>query len=239
MTEIHSIDRIHKLIRSGDKLAAAKTGKREKSLCSFSASKYKHNDYNNVIAFSNDAEVKSRVEEQKVVLVLKENPDRPLLVTESYNGHLPQVKQELHQKIDVNIRAEGDVSALEAATSQGHNHVVIYLLKNYSNVINKKDMEESLRLASEIGLYAITRLLLTHGAHPDMPGNSGVTALMLASRRGHERIVKLLLDNGSQPNIKDSHGVPALHYAIVLKHSKCFYKMVQMSICNLILGHLG
>ena len=210
MTEIHSIT------RSGDKLAAAKTGKREKSIYSFSASKYKHNDYNNVIAFSDDdgdTKVKSIVKEQKLV-ALKENPDRPLLVTESYNGNLARVKQELHQKIDINIAAEGDASALTAATIKGHTHVVIYLLEKYSNVINEKDKEESLRFASDIGWYAITRLLLKHVTQPDMPNNSGVTALMLASRRGHKRIVKLLLDNGSQPNIKDSHGVPALHYAI-------------------------
>ena len=48
----------------------------------------------------------------------------------------------------------------------------------------------------------IEKLLLDHGANPNIGDHSGKTALMEAAAAGNEELVKLLLDHGASPVTK-------------------------------------
>ena len=70
----------------------------------------------------------------------------------------------------------------------------------------------------------IARLLLRHGARPNLQGSSGKNALHTAITKGRLSCVKLLLDFGADPAIADSQGRSAMHLAIGTKS----YPMIEM-----------
>lgn len=62
-------------------------------------------------------------------------------------------------------------------------------------------MEASIR-----GNLYIVRVLLTHGAQPNIRDNEGNTALMMASRRGSINVCRELLSHGAYTYIKNNNG---------------------------------
>lgn len=62
---------------------------------------------------------------------------------------------------------------------------------------------------------AMARLLLTHGANPNVAlPVLGFTPLHVAASTGDPREIKLLLEHGANPNARDGKGVTPLHLAI-------------------------
>lgn len=57
------------------------------------------------------------------------------------------------------------------------------------------------------------RLLLEHGADPNVQDDKGMTSLIHATKRGDEGMVRLLLEYEADPNILDDNGMSALSYA--------------------------
>ena len=62
---------------------------------------------------------------------------------------------------------------------------------------------------------SLTRLLLEHGADPNVPDNSGGMPLHFAASSGSRRVVKLLLAHGAKINAKDAGGKTPLDVATV------------------------
>jgi ankyrin repeat protein len=59
----------------------------------------------------------------------------------------------------------------------------------------------------------IVRLLLKHGANPNVRTLNGTTPLMTAARRGSTTLVSMLLDAGADPSAIDRCGQTAVDYA--------------------------
>jgi cytohesin len=70
-----------------------------------------------------------------------------------------------------------------------------------------------LHYAAMDGRHEIAKLLLEHGADPNIQDNNGRTPLHWAAWKGHLEVVELLLEHGADPNVQDYGGMTPLHYA--------------------------
>lgn len=66
----------------------------------------------------------------------------------------------------------------------------------------------------------VVRLLLDHGADPNLIGGSGRTALINASAGGNTAIMDLLISHGANPNLPQKDGSTALIWAIRYKQQE-------------------
>ncbi len=67
----------------------------------------------------------------------------------------------------------------------------------------------------------VAKLLLSHGADPDIPNEEEVwTPLMVAARNGDEPLVRILLDVGADPAFTNGEGDTALNLAAGNGHRK-------------------
>ncbi len=110
------------------------------------------------------------------------------------NGDLTEVQKAIDNGANVNFQTKGGWTSIQGETPL----MVIIRIER-----------ESKRVYTEI-----VRLLLNHGANPNLQNKNGETALMNACQRpfnGEEvEFVKLLLDNGADPNLKTKTGSTAL-----------------------------
>lgn len=67
------------------------------------------------------------------------------------------------------------------------------------------------------GSYSVIKLLLEHGARPNVQTKGGSTALHRASYHGHLQCVCLLLNSGADSTLADSDGKTALHKVNILR----------------------
>jgi len=65
----------------------------------------------------------------------------------------------------------------------------------------------------------LIRLLLKHGADPNVQDDRGVTSLHEAVRRNKVDAVKVLLQHGADPAIRDSEGKTPTDYAREARHA--------------------
>ena len=66
----------------------------------------------------------------------------------------------------------------------------------------------------QASMTAITRLLLTNGADPNVQNKDGYTALILAVKRNRMEDMDHLLANGADPNLQNKFGYSALAWAV-------------------------
>lgn len=81
--------------------------------------------------------------------------------------------------------------------------------------IKMNDGTTTLALAIEANNSIIARILLDHGANPNL-GLKGVPALQCAIEQSEEGMVRILLDYGADPNLRNSDGLAPLVYAVKL-----------------------
>lgn len=111
--------------------------------------------------------------------------------------------------------------ALVAAASVGSIPDMKVLLNAGANVnFNAgKVFGRPLHVAAFAGHDMAVRLLLEHGANPNLQSFKGYTALHLAAISDRASIVQMLLDNKADPNKKDGFDETPLLYAALAGHS--------------------
>lgn len=125
------------------------------------------------------------------------------------HGDTPQVLMMLQKEPELAyLKDKKGISALFHAVANGHDRIADALL----NITRQPDDVESekgftpLLIATTNGHTVIVRLLLEHGANPNMRNFDGVTALHNAVFEKQIDIVKLLLEHGADPAIQDRLG---------------------------------
>ncbi len=98
----------------------------------------------------------------------------------------------------------------------GRMDVVEYLIGAGArlNSPSKKPMNVTpLHSAAAAGHAAIVKLLLDHGASPNVRGQGGFTPLHAAAQNGDVELIRLLLLNGADAEVKTDEGKTPLDYA--------------------------
>jgi ankyrin repeat protein len=143
-----------------------------------------------------------------------------LLYAVSFHGYYELAQIVLLEKgADVNAQGGWYGSALQAASTRGHEAIVSLLLEKGTDVnAQGSGYRSALQAASENGHEAIVALLLEKGADVNAQGGYYGSALQAASARGHEAIVALLLKKGADVNAQGSHYGSALQAASARGH---------------------
>jgi uncharacterized protein len=121
------------------------------------------------------------------------------------------------------------ISALFHAVANGHNKIVAALLditKQPDDVEPEKGFTPVM-MAATSGHIAVVRLLLEHGANPDLRNFDGITALHNAVFEEQCDIVALLIQAGANPEIHDRLGNTALELAERSGHDRLVQIMRQ------------
>lgn len=84
-----------------------------------------------------------------------------------------------------------------------------------------------LHFTAQFNILESMRLLLEHGADPDLVNDLGSTALTLAAYLDSSEIVHLLIEKGAGVNIRDSSGKTAMMFAAWNKNSQMVQALVQ------------
>lgn len=114
------------------------------------------------------------------------------------------VKILLNQGVDANAFGGKYGNALVAASMQGSELTVRYLLQHKADVHGPGGwvFGNALQASSYFGHEHIVKILLENGAMPDARRDEDDSALQHACESGHESIVRLLLDAGSDVNTR-------------------------------------
>ncbi|KAF3217265.1 hypothetical protein TWF679_002282 [Orbilia oligospora] len=139
-------------------------------------------------------------------------PASPLYYA-SFGGLLEAAEYLLTNGADPNAKGGKYGTILQAASAQGHGHIVQLLLSSRGNmgrtstIIRTPTFADpnseggiygsALQAASSKGFERIVSTLLHHGADPNIAGGGHATALCRASAEGHAKIVRILLDYGA------------------------------------------
>ncbi|KAJ7840159.1 ankyrin repeat-containing domain protein [Mycena olivaceomarginata] len=103
----------------------------------------------------------------------------------------------LENSANVNAMGGRHGTALQAASAEGYEEIVLALLENGANVnAEGEEYGTALHAASAMGHNAIVLGLLENGVNVDAK-NDDCTALHVASFMGHDGIVLALLKNGA------------------------------------------
>ena len=110
----------------------------------------------------------------------------------------------------------GDVEALYQAAGDGKSTQVVALLKSGVNV-NERTRSKSyaLNAAAVENEIDVIRILLDHGADPNVKNSQGDTPLICATKYagGKAETVELLIKAGTNQDVRDNDGKTALDYA--------------------------
>ena len=133
---------------------------------------------------------------------LQDQKKRTPLIFAASNGHTPVVEYLVGTGADVNAKDSGGQTALLYASKRSFNETAAFLLENGAdvNVQSKKARVTALILAAVWDNVELVRMLLEHGADPDLTDSSGRTAKMLAQKKGNTAVVDLLPDPPAQEN---------------------------------------
>ncbi len=144
------------------------------------------------------------------------------LLEAAMNGDMDKVKKIVGDGLDVNIRGEGERTALMMAAYNGHTDIVKYLLRKGAKVNLVDEMGRPALIYAASGPFPETvKVLLDHKADPDIIAKGdGWTALMFAAAEGQLEVVKVLLNYGADPSIKEKDGDDAESFAKKNNHYK-------------------
>ncbi len=119
---------------------------------------------------------------------------------------------------DVNVSSDDSFTPLHVASIEGRFTVVQVLLKHQADVnARTKYNWAPLHFTS---LYThhqleVARLLIEHGAHVNLKGDSGETPLSLLSMKDENlEVAEMLLEHGADPNIRLEYHIEPLYAAL-------------------------
>lgn len=137
------------------------------------------------------------------------------LVREAAQGRIEYVQQHLAaHPADVDAMSAGK-TCLQVAAHQGHQNLVVLLLRLNANVnVVDKEGDSTLHYAAFGNQPEIMRVLLNHGADINVLNASHCSALHISAHKRPPHCVQVLLEYGADVNAQDSYGDTALHDAI-------------------------
>ena len=107
---------------------------------------------------------------------------------------------------------------LRRAAIKGDVETVRSLLSKGANLNWRAGGWTILMFVSREGRTEIAKILLEHGADPNVKGREGATAVTISAEHGHAELVKVLLGGGADVNGKNDHGNTALMYGAEYGH---------------------
>jgi ankyrin repeat protein len=123
----------------------------------------------------------------------------------------------------VNSYAEDGFQPLGLACFFGHFDVAEYLLKAGA-IVNSKSRNglqaAPIQSAAAGGHRKIVKLLLEHGADPNIREANGFTPLHAAAQNGDEELIRTLLFGGADMTVKSNNGKTALDLALEAGHDR-------------------
>jgi ankyrin repeat protein len=127
---------------------------------------------------------------------LADKKKRTPLIFAAANGHVAIVEFLLEKGADINARDSDGQSALMYASKRSFNETAALLINHGAdvNVQSRKKEITPLVLAAVAGNVELVRMLLEHGADPNLTDIFGRSAKELASKKGNTAVVDLLPD---------------------------------------------
>ena len=154
----------------------------------------------------------------KLAVNIPDNSGNTPLIYSAQKGLLNNVKTLLAAGAKADYRSPvTGVSALAAASAEGHMEVIRQLVKVGKADVNLRDLagRTPIFYAVERNQPQALQLLLSLGADPNTKDNAGVTALMRASAKNYVDCQKILLrQKGIDVNAKDTLGRNAVTYGV-------------------------
>ncbi len=124
------------------------------------------------------------------------------------------------EEVEVTLDDSADIALLKAA-HEGDLEGVRKAIAEGGNVTARSGDGWSCLLAAATSDVSLTRLLLDHGADPNVASNRGYTPLMRAAGHGNEEVVRLLLSSGADPRLRDCDGKTATTLAMEMGQTIC------------------
>jgi len=142
----------------------------------------------------------------------QESFNAAMLIGAAAEGEIAILQRMIAKKANVNARAIGGETALEAAAVNCRSKIVDTLLRAGADV--NIGYNSPLHYATENGCIETMEILLRGGANINgIERGSGWTPLMVASNNGNPEAVRLLLSYGSDPNAETASKETALSIA--------------------------
>lgn len=135
------------------------------------------------------------------------NRATPLIVA-AQNGYLEGVEFLLNRNSNTEASTLDECTALFYAARSQHIDVLKVLLRKNANANACSPDGTPLLQAARHGFSEITRLLLDHGASPEVATSEGQTPLEAAAERGHAGVVQLLLERGADVQARQGRTPP-------------------------------
>jgi ankyrin repeat protein len=120
---------------------------------------------------------------------------------------------------------------LHRASERGFVLVLLELIERGGADVNAQEtqwLRTSLHMAAERGFSQVVKVLLAHGANPNLVDRQKASPLMLAIEHGDASICEQLLDAGSRVNLRNNQDMNALHIACQEGNEKILRMLVNV-----------
>ena len=136
---------------------------------------------------------------------------------ENFCWNWERIEHCIGQKSGLNDIDLNGVTALYFVCTQDFDkHLLNRMIDAGANVnicCGQEQKDTPLLLASKNGAHNTAKILLKHGANPNVYSDSGNTTLTYASREGSIEFLKYLIDSGADVNMQNQDGTTALMHA--------------------------